>query len=98
MQAELNEDAPEAEIDILGVSAIDFESNNAGITDGRDLPWLQDVVEQDVWNRWGVTYRDVVILDRENYPIAVYNLTTQDLTSDANYDELMQILLAASDL
>lgn len=98
MQAELDADYPDADIDILGVNAIGYESNNAGITEGRTLPWLQDVEGQDVWIRWGVTYRDVVVLDRENYPVAVYNLTSNDLMSRASYDELMSILLAASEL
>ena len=31
------------DIQILGVNRMDWEWGNAAMTDGRDLPWLQDV-------------------------------------------------------
>jgi len=33
------------------------------VTSANVLPWLQDTVEQNVWTRWRVTYRDVRVLD-----------------------------------
>jgi hypothetical protein len=53
------------------------------------------VADVDVWNAWGVTYRDVYILDRENALYAVYNLTDHPLSSDANREELKALLRAA---
>jgi hypothetical protein len=66
------------------------------VTAGRDIPWLQDTAEENVWVSWAVTYRDVVVLDGCNHVYAVYNLTAHDLSVPANYDELMALLLAAS--
>lgn len=73
----------------------DAASGNASTTVGRTLPWLQDQGGQ-VWTAWGVQYRDVVILDAQNRPVAVYNLTVNDLQNSANYDALKTLLLQAA--
>jgi len=39
-----------------------------------------------------VTYRDVIILDADNIPVAVFNLTTHDLSAAGNRDALKQKL------
>lgn len=70
-----------------------FESGNATFCEGRDLPWIQNTAELDVWTVWGGGYRDVLILDEENVPAAVYNLTTHDLADAANYAELIQLFV-----
>jgi hypothetical protein len=59
---------------------------------GRTLPWLQETVNDDVWGDWSVTYRDVIILDANNIPVGVYNLTAHDLSAAANRDALKQKL------
>ena len=69
-------------------------SANATICDGRDLPWLQESSDDDVWGDWSVTYRDVIILDHENRPVDVFNLTTYDLSEAANREELLRRLRA----
>ena len=84
-------------IRILGVNEPGQEAGNAAITDGRDVPWLQDTVAEAVTARWGVTPRDVVVLDGENVPFAVYNLTVHDLADPAAYAELRDVLLAAAE-
>ncbi len=96
MQKELAGVATKKKIQILGVNGIALESGNAIITAGRTLPWLQDTLAEDVWNDWAVTYRDVVVLDAENKPIAVYNLTTNDLGQPANFATLKSILVGAA--
>lgn len=83
-------------VQILGINETGLESGNAYITNGRTLPWLQDTAEQQVWKSWAVTFRDVIILDAENKPIAVYNVTTHGLADPANYAELKQILVDAA--
>jgi hypothetical protein len=75
-------------VTILGINEIGLEDGNAFITQGRDLPWLQDVPEQNVWETWGIAFRDVVILDGENKVVAVFNLTQQNLGDPANYAAL----------
>jgi hypothetical protein len=83
-------------VHILGVNDIGQESGNTSMTAGRDLPWLQDVPAASVWQSWNVTFRDVVILDEKNFPIAVYNLTVHDLGDPKNYAELKALLVAAT--
>lgn len=73
---------------ILGINEAGFEEANDLMCDGRDLPWLQDTVEDDVWNSWTHVYRDVRILDRDGVEVSVYNLTDNDLGDPANYDAL----------
>lgn len=82
---------------IIGVNEVGFETDyNAagGICDGRDLPFLEDVAES-VWDAWDVTYRDVFIVDGNRQLVDVYNLTDNDLGTDANYDALRQLLTDA---
>ena len=83
-------------IRILGCNQIGSESGNPTVVIGRDLPWTQDTIAENVWVEWGVTYRDVIVLDADNIPVAVYNLTTNDLADPANYAALKQILKQAA--
>ncbi len=81
---------------ILGIDAVGLESGNADMTSGRVLPWLQDTPSEEVWTKWHVTYRDVVILDPDGYRVGVYNLTEHDLADSANYAALEQRLVDAA--
>jgi hypothetical protein len=82
-------------IQILGVNQIGHESANAAACVGKDLPWLQEVPAELVWFPWKVTYRDVIILDTDNVPVAVYNLTNNSLADPVNYEALKALLLGA---
>lgn len=86
---------PNIEIDLLGVNQIGAEAGNQQNCDGRTIPWLQDTVAVQAWNAWNPTYRDVVILDKDNIPVDVFNLTTYDLSDPTNYAELRTRLLTA---
>jgi hypothetical protein len=83
-------------IRIFGVNGIGFESGNAGICQGRTIPWLQDVAEQNVYEDWHVVYRDVIVLNEDNEIIATYNLTDHDLNNSTSYFALREILLDAA--
>lgn len=96
MQKDLGSVSTKKKIQILGVNGIALESGNSIITAGRTLPWLQDVLAEDVWNDWKVEYRDVVVLDAENRPVAVYNLTTNNLDDPQNFAALKSILVNAA--
>ncbi|MBK8998098.1 MAG: hypothetical protein IPM35_20435 [Myxococcales bacterium] len=96
MQKELGSVSTKKQIQILGVNGNGLESGNAGMTAGRTLPWLQDTLATDVWKSWAVEYRDVVVLDEENRPVAVYNLTTYDLGNPTNFAQLKSILVGAA--
>ncbi len=80
----------------MGVNRFDAAPDNFNITLLNSiLPWLQDTTQQKVWDRWGITYRDVMILDAFNRPIAPnYNLTVHDLGVATNYATLRKTLLS----
>jgi len=96
LQKDLGAISTKQPIQILGVNGIGLESGNAGMTQGRVLPWLQDVQATDAWTQWAVEYRDVVVLDGQNRPVAVYNLTVHDLGDPTNYATLKSILVDAA--
>ena len=103
MQADLEQNFPELDIQILGMNERGQEVGNADATKDKTIPWLQDVdVEpvgnpdgvSDVWmNSWPVEYRDVAIVDANNVQVDVYNLTTYDLANAVNYATLRQKLI-----
>lgn len=94
MQGELDAVAPGAVV-LLAVNAAGFESGNEGFVTGKTMPLLQDTAQVNLWAAWSVTYRDVVVLDADGKQRAVYNLTTNDLASPANYEALKRLLLDA---
>jgi hypothetical protein len=96
LQDELDVEEPTLQFAILGINDIGFESGNDSITEGRDLPWLQATTEQDVWEAWGVTYRDVWVLDGENKPVGVFNVTSNSLADPTNFATLKQLFLDAA--
>ncbi len=102
MQKDLDANFPELNIQLLGMNQITHETGNATTTNGRDLPWLQDVDankdgRSDVWlSSWAYEYRDVVIVDANNQFVQAYNLTTNDLADANNYADLRQLLVAAA--
>jgi hypothetical protein len=87
---------PGSKVQFLGINETGLESGNSSVTNGRSLPWLQDTADQQVWKSWGIAFRDVVILDAENRPITVYNVTTYNLAVAENYAALKQIMLDAA--
>ena len=96
MQAELDADYPDLEIQILGVNEIGYDRDNDEMVADRALPWLQDDAQADVWESWGVTYRDVWILDGENEIVDIYNLTDNTLGDPSNYSDLLEIFVSAA--
>ena len=60
------------------------------------LPVLQDLPEVNVWESWGVVYRDVFVLNRCGEQVAVFNLTgSGDLRVESNYEHLRGLIIAA---
>lgn len=96
MAGEITETHPAREIGILGVNADGEESGNAQVCVGRTLPWLQDTLSVNVWSKWHVAYRDVILLDEQNQRVAVYNLTEHNLARPAAYDSLKTLLIELS--
>jgi len=94
--AELKAVNPAINIEILGVNMNTDAAFNAEATAGRTLPWLQDTFTDSVWTSWGVTWRDVRILDSRNQLRSVFNLTSQDLSNPLNRATLKQLFLQAA--
>ena len=70
---------------------------NDVITNGVDLPWLQDTSAQGAQAAWVPSYRDVVIVDANNEQVASYNLTTHNLAFEENRNELKALLLETAE-
>jgi hypothetical protein len=75
------------------VNGVGYEAGNESVSADRDLPWLQDVADQNVWTTWAPVYRDVIILDAEGRHVASYNLTTYSLGDTINYEDLKKLLV-----
>lgn len=99
LQQELAATYPLLKIQILGINEAGNESGNGQITQGRTLPWLQDVDadhngQSDVWDEsWQVAFRDVVILNGAGEKVEIHNLTSHDLGTPEYFAELKQKLI-----
>ncbi len=87
---------PDLNIEIVGINDLPHAQWNYLMTNGRTLPWLQDVEDQSVWSFWNAAWRDVFILNSQNQVVSVFNLTDHRLESSANRDALKQIFLQAA--
>lgn len=96
MQLDLNGSVPDLGIKLLGVNGAGFETGVPQMVAGRFIPLLQDTAEVDAWTAWQVEYRDVIILDRDNVPVGVFNLTDHDLSMMGEYETLKGMLIDAA--
>jgi len=95
MQDDLSAQPGGTSIRILGVNAAGLESGNPTITAApRDIPWLQDTVSVNAWTLWGGKKDTVMILDRQNVFVQVWDLAARPLgpSPNANYDALKALL------
>ena len=60
------------------------------------LSWLQETSDERVWTNWGVTYRDVWILDSSNRLSGVFNLTQHDLSRASEFTALKSMFIAVA--
>ena len=84
------------EVTFHGINEAGYESGNSSITSGRDLPWLQDTDEWNVWDTWDPGYRDVIILGVDGAEVGRYNLTSNNLASSSAYAELLALFVDAA--
>lgn len=96
MQNEFDAMDPAVAVSILGINQVDQDALNELTCEGRDIPWLQDTWDDLVWGSWHAEWRDVIILDRDNQKVSVYNLTEHDLSDPAAYAELKAMLVEAA--
>jgi len=81
-----------SEVHFLGVNDSLQAAGNSLIPFIAHLPWLQDDATQHVWDSWNANYRDIMILDQNNTPVARFNVTTYNLATPANFDSLKNLL------
>ena len=102
LQTELQTTYSLLRIQLLGINQRGQEPGNEATTEGRGLPWLQDVdtdgnylsdVARDLWD---LTYRDLVILDGDNTQVGVFNLDDHNLADSENYATLREMLVDAA--
>ena len=99
MQKEIEAANPNTRIRILGINLwnTDDPVDVAAACLGRDIPLLQDTVNDSVQSQWGMIQRDVVILDENNVRVDVYNLNPPNsLALAAVYQDLKNRLLNAA--
>lgn len=97
MLDEVQAGRPGFHVEILGVNRRDSAWGNSYMADTQSrLPWLQDTLQERMWERWGVVYRDVWVLDPQNRRASVYNLTEHDLSQPANRAALKALFLDAA--
>ena len=101
MQKEFDADSPELGLNIIGVNKFDQDFGNSHMTEGRDLPWLQDVDANndrfsDAWELWGANWRNLIIVDAEGERVEVINLTSMDLDNADNYNSVKQSIMDAA--
>ena len=80
-------------IQIIGVNGIGYENGNERVTEGRDIPWLQDIEDIDAWTQWGVQYRDVYVLDQNGNLRFIYNLTVHNVGEPDNLELLQEAMI-----
>lgn len=96
MQDELDQAEGGVSARILAVNQAGYEDDFALMASGRDLPLLQDTPAENVWMRWNVTWRDVIVLDRQGRFFGVYNLTAHDLRDPRHRADLRAMIRAAA--
>ena len=97
MQDEINAEYPELNIQLLAIGRTGGDSGLSGMADSGDLPLFVDNDVENVWDDWGVTLRDVVILNEHNQQVAVFNLSTFSLSTPENYATLKALLIDTAD-
>lgn len=101
LQKDLEATYPVLQIQLVGVNAYGQESANTAATQGRELPWLQDVDANqdgggDAAGLWNPSYRHVYILDGDNVQVAAFDVESGDLQDAENYAALRELLIDAA--
>ena len=83
------------DVGIIGVGKDTYNSDLAGMINGRILPWVEDV-EADgypVWTDYSAVQRSTYFLDRQGMLIYQFNITTLDPDEPNDYQYLINLIL-----
>jgi len=98
MQNELDAEYPELAIQLLAVGRSDARDVSlSGMSALGDLPVLWGPDVGGVWTDWDAGFRDVIVLNASNEKVAVFNLTSESLSSPANYEALKSALIETAE-
>lgn len=99
MVADVNSENPEVPITILGINMRGRESGNTTITDGVDMPWLQDTGQVNIFSQWPPdAIRELKIVGRDGVEVATFDLNTDDPRDEEPYANIREALLNATTL
>lgn len=101
LQKDLDAAYPVLRIQLVGINAKGQEAANEATTEGRELPWLQDVDANqdglgDAAALWSPSYRHVYVLDQDNVQVAAFDVDAKDLNQAENYAALRALLVDAA--
>ena len=83
-------------IPIIGINKIGAETGLADVALISVLPVVADSNDDLLWDAWEGSWRDVIILDENNYKYASYNLLENSLAVPENYATLKQLFIDAA--
>jgi hypothetical protein len=86
-------------IQIVGINGIEYANKSiSGMIDGTILPWVQDNIDQRVWQSWDAYIRDFFVLSYEGKVLEVINLTPfnpdPSVNEGENYRIIKELLLS----
>ena len=83
------------DVKIIGIGKDAYNESLGGMIDGRILPWVEDIEEDDypVWNEYEAVQRSTYFLDRNGELIYQFNITTLDPNDPDDYDDLINMIL-----
>lgn len=85
-------------VTVLGINRPGREEGNPTLTDGVDLPWLQDTAQANVFGTWEhEVLRELKIVGRTGEEVATFDLNVQDPGDEANYQAIKQALVDAAE-
>lgn len=79
------------------INEVGFEHGQEDMATLVDLPLLQDTRDENAWNDWNVTYRDIIVLDEKGRFVGTHNVSANDLTNPASLETLENLLMSAMD-
>ena len=94
---ELHTERPDLPIHALAVNEDGLQSGLNDLCQVSDLTVLQDDDVARVWERWNASWRDVVILGRDNAPYATFSLSSHTLTDPDDYAALKALFIEAAE-
>lgn len=97
IQDEVDAASPSVPVTILGINEVGREASNDVITDGVDMPWLQDTESENVFGAWPpARLRELKIVDADGIVVETLDLNTVDPREAGPRQDIVDALLSAA--